>query len=393
MAIAASELTGTIASTTAEVPAAVWNALVPGTDGRPDNPFLDHAFFLACEESGSATRRTGWQPQHLLLSQGGEPVGLMPLFLKSHSQGEYVFDHGWANAYERAGNSYYPKLLSAIPFTPVTAPKLWVPSGDRELKRALLHAAETLAQKIDASSVHATFVPEDEEQLAGRSGWLLRHDTQFHWHNDGFASFDGFLETMSSRHRKSVRRERRDALANGLEVRWLTGADLTERAWDAFFAFYMDTGSRKWGRPYLNRKFFSLLGQAMADRIVLMIAYDGDEPVAGTLNLIGKDTLYGRYWGATRNVPFLHFELCYYQAVDFAIAHGLRTVEAGAQGEHKLARGYAPATTRSVHWIGHAGLRHAVANFVEDERRSVTRDQEILGGLTPFRKGERQQQD
>lgn len=388
------ELNATIASTTAEIPAAVWNSLVPGTDGRPDNPFLDHAFFLACEESGSATRRTGWQPQHVLLSDGaGDPVGLMPLFLKSHSQGEYVFDHGWANAYERAGGNYYPKLLSAIPFTPVTAPKLWVPSGQKEVKTALLRTAETLAQRLDASSAHANFVPEDEELLAGKSGWLMRHDTQFHWHNDGFATFDAFLETMSSRHRKSVRRERRDALADGLEVKWLTGADLTEAAWDAFFAFYMDTGSRKWGRPYLNRKFFSLLGKAMADRVVLMVAYDGDEPIAGTLNLVGKDTLYGRYWGATRNVPFLHFELCYYQAVDFAIAHGLKTVEAGAQGEHKLARGYAPAVTRSVHWIGHAGLRHAVANFVEEERRSVTRDQAVLDGYTPFRKGERQQQD
>ena len=386
------ELTATIASATAEIPAEVWNALVPGSGGRPDNPFLDHAFFLACEESGSATRRTGWQPQHILLSEaGGDPVGLMPLFLKSHSQGEYVFDHGWANAYDRSGGSYYPKLLSAVPFTPVTAPKLWVPSGNREARTALLRTAETLAQRIDASSVHATFVPEDEEQLAGKSGWLTRHDTQFHWHNDGFATFNDFLETMSSRHRKNVRRERRDALADGLTVKWLTGSDITEAVWDAFFVFYTDTGSRKWGRPYLNRKFFSLLGRAMADRVVLMMAYDGDEPIAGTLNLLGKDALYGRYWGASREVPFLHFELCYYQAVDFAIAHGLQTVEAGAQGEHKLARGYAPATTRSIHWIGHPGLRHAVANFVDEERRSVTREQEVLGGLTPFRRGERQQ--
>lgn len=389
-----SELTATIASSTAEIPVEVWNRLVPGTGGQPDNPFLDYAFFLACEESGSATRRTGWQPQHIVLSEpGGDPIGLMPLFLKTHSQGEYVFDHSWANAYERSGGSYYPKLQSAIPFTPVTAPKLWARSDNREIKTALLRTAETLAQRIDASSVHATFVPEDEEKLAGKSGWLMRHDTQFHWHNDSFSSFDDFLETMSSRHRKSVRRERREALADGLTVKWLTGSDITEEAWDAFFAFYMDTGSRKWGRPYLNRKFFSLLGQAMADRVVLMIAYDGDEAVAGTLNLLGRDTLYGRYWGATREVPFLHFELCYYQAVDFAIAHGLKTVEAGAQGEHKLARGYAPATTRSIHWIGHPGLRHAVANFVEEERRSVTREQAVLDGLTPFRKGERQQQD
>lgn len=377
---------GVIAST-GEIPAATWNGLVPSTGGKPDNPFLDHAFFLALEESGSATRRTGWQPQHVLLTgANGEPAGLMPLYLKMHSQGEYVFDHGWADAFRRAGGEYYPKLQCAIPFTPVTAPKLLVPSGDPVMRRALMTAAETLAQRHNISSVHATFVPEDEAQLAREAGWLVRHDTQFHWHNQGFGSFEDFLGTLSSSHRKITRRERRDALADGLTIKWLSGPDLTEGAWDAFFGFYMDTGSRKWGRPYLNRKFFSLLSAAMADRLLLMIAYDGREPVAGTLSLIGKDTLYGRYWGATRNVPFLHFELCYYQAIDYAVAHGLRTVEAGAQGEHKLARGYAPATTRSVHWIGHPGLRHAVATFVEQERASVREEQKVLNQLTPFKK-------
>jgi predicted N-acyltransferase len=380
-------LTATVHASTEEIPAATWNALVPSTGGRPDNPFLDHAFFLALEQSGSATRRSGWQPQHLLLADGeGRPVGLMPLFLKTHSQGEYVFDHGWADAFARAGGDYYPKLQCSIPFTPVTAPKLLVPSGDAAIQRALLTSAQTLAQRHDISSVHATFVPEDEALLARDAGWLLRHDTQFHWHNEGFDSFEDFLATLSSRHRKITRRERRDALADGLTVRWLTGRDLTEAAWDAFFVFYMETGSRKWGRPYLNRRFFSLLSAAMADRILLMIAYDGDEPVAGTLNLIGQDTLYGRYWGATRNIPFLHFELCYYQAIDYAVAHGLRTVEAGAQGEHKLARGYTPATTRSVHWIGHPGLRHAVATFVEQERAAVREEQKVLGGMAPFKK-------
>ena len=380
-------LTATILASAGEIPAATWNALVPTTEGKPDNPFLDHAFFLALEDSGSATRRTGWQPQHIFLEgPDGAPAGLMPLYLKSHSQGEYVFDHGWADAFSRAGGQYYPKLQSAIPFTPVTAPKLLVPSGDMTVRRALLATAETLAQRHNISSVHATFVPEDEAQLAREAGWLVRHDTQFHWHNDGFGSFEDFLSTLSSRHRKITRRERRDALADGLTVRWLRGAELTEAAWDAFFEFYIDTGSRKWGRPYLNREFFSRLSAAMADRILLMIAYDGREPVAGTLSLIGKDTLYGRYWGSTRNVPFLHFELCYYQAIDYAVAHGLRTVEAGAQGEHKLARGYAPETTRSVHWIGHAGLRHAVATFVEQERSAVREEQKVLGELTPFKK-------
>lgn len=360
---------------------------MPSTAGKADNPFLDHAFFLALEKSGSATRRTGWQPQHLLLmGADGQPAGLMPLYLKSHSRGEYVFDHGWADAFGRAGGSYYPKLQSSIPFTPVTAPKLLVPSGEPTIRRALLTAAETLAERHGVSSVHATFVPEDEAALASGAGWLVRHDTQYHWHNRGFDNFDDFLATMSSRHRKTTRRERRDALAGGITVRWLTGNELTEAAWDAFFEFYMDTGRRKWGRPYLNRKFFSLLSEAMADRILLMLAYDGRQPVAGTLSLIGKDTFYGRYWGTTRNIPFLHFELCYYQAIDFAIAHKLAVVEAGAQGEHKLARGYAPARTCSIHWIGHPGLRHAVANFVEHERASVRREQKALDELTPFKK-------
>lgn len=380
-------LTATIHASTEEIPAATWNALVPSTREKPDNPFLDHAFFLALEQSGSAARRTGWQPQHILLADAdGRPAGLMPLFLKTHSQGEYVFDHGWADAFARAGGEYYPKLQCSIPFTPVTAPKLLVPSGDPEIRRALLTSAQTLARRHDISSVHATFVPEDEALLAREAGWLLRHDTQFHWHNDGFQTFEDFLATLSSRHRKIIRRERRDSLADGLAVKWLTGRDLTEATWDAFFVFYMDTGSRKWGRPYLNRQFFSLLSAAMADRILLMIAYDGNEPVAGTLSLIGRDTLYGRYWGATRNIPFLHFELCYYQTIDYAVAHGLRTVEAGAQGEHKLARGYTPATTRSAHWIGHPGLRHAVATFVEQERAAVREEQKVLGELAPFRK-------
>ena len=375
-------------SAAANIPAAEWNALVPSSSGRPDNPFLDHAFFVALEASGSATRRTGWQPQHLALrDEDGRVVGVMPLYLKSHSQGEYVFDYGWADAFDRAGGRYYPKLQASVPFTPVTAPKLLVGEGGDRHREALLGAVAGLAQGNGISSVHATFLPQAEAALAGDAGWLLRTDTQFHWHNDGYDSFEGFLATLSSRHRKITRRERRDALAGGLTVKWLTGSELTEAAWDSFFDFYMDTGSRKWGRPYLNREFFSRLGAAMADRVLLIFAYDGDRPVAGTLNMIGADTLYGRYWGALRQVPFLHFELCYYQAIDFAVAHGLKTVEAGAQGEHKLARGYVPTPTRSAHWIGHEGLREAVAEFLARERDAVSAEQRALAGYAPFRRG------
>ena len=385
--------TANIVPTTAEIPAAVWNGLVPSTSGKPDNPFLDHAFFLALEQSGCATARTGWQPQHILLKDGSDqPIGLMPLFLKSHSMGEYVFDHGWADALERAGGQYYPKLQCSVPFTPVTAPKLLVPSGDPAIAAALLSTAQQLAMQRQASSVHATFVPEYEADEIAANGWLRRVDTQFHWHNQGFSSFEDFLETLSSRKRKIIRRERRDALADGLTIKWLTGADLMEHHWDAFYDFYEDTGSRKWGRPYLNRKFFSLLGQSMAESIVLMLAYDGATPIAGAINFIGKDRIYGRNWGCTRDVPFLHFELCYYQAIDYAIAHQLAVVEAGAQGEHKLARGYAPATTHSVHWIAHPGLRQAVADYLERETRAVAHNQDVLEQFTPFRKGARTDQ-
>ncbi|CAN7278600.1 GNAT family N-acetyltransferase [Devosia sp. LjRoot3] len=372
------------------MPAEQWNSLVPGTDGVPDNPFLDHAFFLALEESGCANGRTGWQPQHILIKdEAGTAVGLLPLFLKTHSMGEYVFDHGWAQALERAGGHYYPKLQGSVPFTPVTAPKLLVPSDSLEIRAALLSTAEELARQRNASSVHLTFLPDEDAATATASDWLSRVDTQFHWHNDGFSSFDAFLETLSSRKRKVIRRERRDALAEGISIRWLSGADIKEHHWDAFFDFYEDTGSRKWGQPYLNRKFFSLLGQYMADRIVLIFAYDGSEPIAGAINFIGKDRLYGRNWGATREVPFLHFEVCYYQAIDYAIAHGLRVVEAGAQGEHKLARGYTPVSTHSAHWIAHPGLREAVADYLEAERPAVTHEQSVLETFSPYRRGER----
>ncbi|KKB10314.1 hypothetical protein VE26_06195 [Devosia chinhatensis] len=373
------------------MPAEVWNGLVPSSAGQPDNPFLDHAFFWALEEAGCATGKTGWQAQHILLSdERDRPVGLMPLFLKSHSMGEYVFDHGWANALERAGGHYYPKLQGSVPFTPATAPKLLVPDGSLEAQAALLQTAQELAGRLDASSVHMTFVPESEAQLAESVNWLRRVDTQFHWRNQGYSSFEDFLETLSSRKRKTIRRERRDALADGISVKWLSGAEIEEQHWDAFFDFYEDTGARKWGRPYLNRTFFSLLGQYMADRVVLMLAYDGHTPIAGAINFRGRDRLYGRNWGAIRDVPFLHFEVCYYQAIDYAIAHKLEVVEAGAQGEHKLARGYEPVLTHSVHWIAHPGLRRAVADYLEEERPAIEQQQDMLESFTPFRKGERQ---
>ncbi|ODT69182.1 MAG: GNAT family N-acetyltransferase [Pelagibacterium sp. SCN 63-23] len=387
-----SQYTAQVHPSTASIPSALWDSLVPATDGVPDNPFLSHAFFRALEESGCATHETGWQPQHILLSDNaGTAIGLLPLFLKSHSMGEYVFDHGWAHALERAGGHYYPKLQGSVPFTPATAPKLLVPSGNLEVQAALLSTAQQLATRLDASSVHLTFLPEHEAALAGSMDWLRRIDTQFHWYNRDFDSFEHFLDSLASRKRKTIRRERRDALADGISVRWLTGSDITEAHWDAFFAFYEDTGARKWGRPYLNRTFFSLLGQYLTHAVLLMLAYDGNEPIAGAINFRGRDRLYGRNWGAIRDVPFLHFELCYYQAIDYAIAHRLAVVEAGAQGEHKLARGYEPVPTHSAHWIAHPGLRRAIADYLEEERPAVEQSQEMLETFTPFRKGERQQ--
>lgn len=383
---APNELTISVHPDAASIPAADWNLLAANGCAGVANPFIDHAFFLALEQSGCATGRTGWQPQHILIRRGTTPIGLMPMFLKTHSMGEYVFDHSWADAFERAGGRYYPKLQCSVPFTPATAPKLLTADGSVETRMALLGAAETLAERLDASSVHATFVPEAEENLAREAGWLIRHDTQFHWINEGFSTFDAFLNTLQSRKRKAIRRERRDALIDGIEVEWVTGSDLTEAHWDAFFEFYMDTGSRKWGRPYLNRAFFSLISEAMADRILLVMARDGDQYIAGALNFIADDTLYGRNWGATRDVPFLHFELCYYQAIDFAISRGLKRVEAGAQGEHKLARGYGPSTTRSIHFITHPGLRRAVADYLDEERRAIAQHSEMLESYTPFRK-------
>ena len=347
------------------------------------DPFVSYDFLEACEASGCATPKQGWGPRHLSLEEDGQVVGVMPLYLKGHSQGEYVFDHGWADAFERAGGQYYPKLLSAVPFTPATGPRLLAATDER--KRALLGAAVTLCERESLSSLHVNFADDADQALMVDQGLLARSDRQFVWLNRGYATFDDFLAQLSSSHRKTIRRERRDARA-GLDIRVLTGADITENAWDAFFAFYMDTGERKWGRPYLNRLFFSLIGERMADRIALVMAYDNGRPIAGALNFVGRDALYGRQWGTLEPRPFLHFELCYYSAIQFAIERGLSRVEAGAQGEHKLARGYLPRLVHSAHWISHPGLRTAVADYLDQERPAVAEDAALLSEhYSPFR--------
>jgi len=341
------------------------------------------------EASDSATARTGWQPQHLLAETiDGAILGVVPCYLKSHSRGEYVFDRGWAEAYERAGGEYYPKLQVSVPFTPATGRRLLVrpsPAADR-VRSGLIAGLLELCRKRQASSVHFTFLPEPECLALVGHGFLHRTDQQFHWENNGYATFDAFLEALSARKRKTIKRERRDALAPGITVHWLTGKDLTEEAWDAFFEFYMETGSRKWGRPYLTRKFYSLIGQSMADKVVLVMAKRAGRFIAGAINFIGGDALFGRHWGAIEHHPFLHFEICYYQAIEFAIDRKLKRVEAGAQGEHKLARGYLPVTTHSAHYIADPGLRRAIADYLVRERAYVEAAGEELAALAPFRK-------
>jgi predicted N-acyltransferase len=353
------------------------------------DPFVSYDFLDACEASGSAVAREGWAGRHLALTDADDRVlGVMPLWLKGHSQGEYVFDHSWADAYERAGGRYYPKLLGAVPFTPVAGPRFLAhPDADATtVREALLRGAIALTERLGLSSLHVTFPTRDEWRAMGEAGLLLRQDMQYVWRNGGYATFDDFLSALSSSRRKTIRRERREAQA-GLDIRTLTGAEITEAHWDAFFAFYMDTGGRKWGRPYLTRDFFSRIGATMADRIALVLAFRDGEPIAGALNLIGRDALYGRQWGALEEVPFLHFELCYYQAIDLAIARGLSRVEAGAQGEHKIARGYLPAPVYSAHWIADPALRAPVADYLERERPAVEFETAAMADeLSPFRK-------
>lgn len=355
-----------------------------------DNPFTTFDFLQALEESGSVGGRTGWTPRHLSIADAaGRTAGVMPLYAKSHSQGEYVFDHGWANAYQRAGGRYYPKLQSAAPFTPATGPRLLVRQDAPldEGRRLLALGAATVCEHLGASSVHVTFPLEAEWRVLGELGFLQRRDQQYWWGNAGYGSFDDFLAALSSSRRKTIRRERREAQA-GLEITALTGDDLREEHWDAFFAFYMDTGSRKWGRPYLNRRFFSLLSERMAERVLLIMARRGRRWIAGALNLIGGQALYGRNWGAVEDVPFLHFELCYYQAIEQAIARGLSRVEAGAQGEHKIARGYLPSPVYSAHFIADPALREPIARYLDEERAAVEREMAVLEAeYSPFKQG------
>ncbi|MBB4642431.1 GNAT family N-acetyltransferase [Rhizorhapis suberifaciens] len=372
-------ITARIADGVAALPKEEWDACAGS-----GNPFVSHDFLSALEDSGSVGPGTGWKSTPIVIvGSDGRLAAALPAYLKSHSQGEYIFDHAWADAYERAGGSYYPKLQIASPFSPVPGPRLLL--RDTRLAPALLSAASMVVEQNGLSSAHATFVEPAQLPLFERSGWMIREDSQFHWINRDYASFDDFLADLSSRKRKDIRKERAAAI-KGLDILHLTGSDISEAHWDIFWEFYQDTGSRKWGRPYLTRSCFSLLGERMADRILLILALRNGRPIAGALNMIGSETLYGRYWGCMEDVPFLHFELCYYQAIDVAIARGLKTVEAGAQGGHKLARGYAPVPTYSAHYIADSGFRQAVEDFLVREREAAAQEREWLGERTPFRK-------
>jgi hypothetical protein len=372
-----------------EVNSCIEGLLQPPRLRLPHNPFISHAFLHSLELSGSVQARTGWRPMHLVAEDGkGTLLGAVPCYAKAHSRGEYVFDYGWAEAYERAGGSYYPKLQVSVPFTPATGRRLLVRPASQapSVSRALADALADICRRSSASSVHVTFPTEPEWELLGERGYLKRTHQQFHWVNDGYPSFDAFLAALASRKRKAIRRERADALAKDISVHWLTGSDLTEEVWDAFFEFYMETGSRKWGRPYLTRSFYSIAGEKMRDRILLVMAKRNRRWIAGAINFIGSDILFGRHWGAIEHHPFLHFELCYYQAIQYAIEHKLARVEAGAQGEHKVSRGYLPTTTYSAHYILDPGLRRAIADFLTRERTYVAAAGQELAETGPFRK-------
>ena len=363
----------------AAIPAATWDALGDG------NPFTSHRFLLALEESGSVGRGTGWQPLHVTLEADGAIVAAAPLYAKSHSQGEYIFDHAWAEAYARAGGRYYPKLQAAVPFTPVTGARLL--ARDPAMRQSLLAGLTQVAERAGASGVHVTFCTQDEAEAGAEVGFLPRVTQQFHWLNRGYGSFDDFLGALSSRKRKDLRKERARAQGFGGTIRHVTGDNLRPHHWDAFWAFYQDTGSRKWGRPYLTRAFFDHLHNTMRDDILLVLAERDGRPVAGALNFLGPDAIYGRYWGCVEDHPFLHFELCYHQAIDIAIARGLDRVEAGAQGEHKLARGYEPVATHSLHWVRDKGFQRALADYLDREREAMGGEIQALADFTPFRKG------
>jgi uncharacterized protein len=373
-----------------QIPAQDWDDCAVGNSGaKKPNPFVSHAFLLALESAGCTGGRTGWNPAHMMVETAdGELVAVAPCYLKTHSQGEYVFDHGWAEAFERAGGQYYPKVQVSAPFSPVPGPRLLVKSGVHQTPayNALIKGLRALRDQTGASSIHITFTTKEEWDALGERDFLKRMDQQFHWHNDNYSSFEAFLESLASRKRKMIRRERRDALGNGITIERLTGVGLEEKHWDAFFNFYEDTGARKWGRPYLNRRFFSEIGISMKDEILLVMAKRDGKYIAGAINMIGSDALYGRNWGCSEDHPFLHFEVCYYQAIEFAIENNLLRVEAGAQGEHKLARGYMPSPTYSAHDIANPGLRRAVSIYLDREREHMVLVQAALAAEGPFRK-------
>ena len=384
-------------STLADIDPADWDACAcpeVADGGRPNDPFTTHRFLHALEASGSVGRGTGWEPRYLSAELDGEIIAVAPLYAKGHSQGEYIFDHNWAHAYESAGGDYYPKLQIAVPFTPATGRRfLTRPGHEATGISALVQGAVQFAAQNELSSLHATFCTEAEAIAGERMGLLRRVTQQFHWENHGYADFDAFLASLSSRKRKNIRKERRTAHDFGGEIRMLSGDEIEAEHWDSFWHFYQDTGARKWGTPYLTRAFFEIAHETLRDDITMVIATREGRDVAGALNFIGRDALYGRYWGCVEDHPCLHFEACYYQAIDFAIRHGLGRVEAGAQGEHKLARGYLPTETHSLHWIADRGFADAVARYLEEERRAIGQDIEILTAYGPFRKEIREEQE
>jgi predicted N-acyltransferase len=365
-----------------EIEATTWDSCASASP--PYNPFLSHKFLLALEQSKSVAPESGWQPFHLLVENADQLIGVVPMYLKSHSQGEYVFDYGWADAWQRAGGQYYPKLQSSVPFTPATGPRLLALNPNKENLNLLLNAAIEVAQETKVSSLHMTFMPKKQWDIANEQGFLSRIDQQFHWHNAGYQTFDDFLADLASKKRKNLKRERRDALENGISIEWASGDTITEEHWEAFYRFYVDTGARKWGTPYLTRDFFSLIGETLPEDILLIMAKRNNAYIAGALNFIGGDTLFGRNWGCIEDHRFLHFEVCYYQAIDFAIQHNLKKVEAGAQGSHKVARGYLPQATYSAHWISDPNFKDAVKRFLDEERRYVEEDIAYIEGRSPF---------
>lgn len=380
-----------VSTTITEIARDDWDACAAPMEGRPDDPFVTHRFLLALERSGSVGPGTGWFPRYLMAKAAGDIIAVAPLYAKTHSQGEYVFDHAWAQAYERAGGDYYPKLQIAVPFTPVTGRRLLTRPGFEEVgQAALVQGAVEVAAQNQLSSLHITFCSDAEVDAGKAMGLMHRTGQQFHWDNAGYANFDDFLDALSSRKRKNIRKERAQAQRFGGEIVQLSGDQIEPHHWDAFWTFYQDTGARKWGTPYLTRAFFDHIHETMRDDVLMILALDQGRPIAGALNFIGQNRLYGRYWGCTEHHPCLHFEICYYQAIDYAIAHGLSRVEAGAQGEHKLARGYLPNTTHSLHWIADPGFARAVDDYLVAERAAVDEETEFLTSYGPFKRTDRE---